>query len=164
MTYSYTFKNIQDIAHISSQETLIWILHADKIPPHIGISVDGYFFSLKTEGKDENIPFSLLVSFLRRREITAVAISLNQSLDLKDTQCLFEKLDKIPQSESCLSPILTLLSKSDSIPTVSELLKELEQEQQIKAIFGLNLGSEFKGLRAYSDKDIQERINKLRNV
>ena len=119
MTYSYTFKHIENIGLAHPNLTLIWILHADKIPPHIGISVDGYFFSLKTEGKDENIPLSLLITMLKNKKITTVAVALEETLDLVKIRNIFENQTKIPKSETCLLPILQLLNKSNSVSTVS---------------------------------------------
>ncbi|NBR15845.1 MAG: hypothetical protein EBU01_14895, partial [Crocinitomicaceae bacterium] len=54
--FDFEFKNIQFVNHLETKTGVyLWILHADKIPPHIGISIDGQYFSLKAKGKDENI-------------------------------------------------------------------------------------------------------------
>ena len=44
--FDFIDPNFENVNH---QKTLLWIVHANKIPPHIGISVDGYFFSLKVD-------------------------------------------------------------------------------------------------------------------
>ncbi len=164
MNYSYTFNNIKDIHAANLSRTFLWILYADKTPPHIGISVQGYFFSLKTEGKDENIPLELLQNVVLKKKITSVAVQLSVKVSLTEIQLLFKNYSSIREGESCLTPILQALGKGSSLSTVSELLKDLEDQDQIKAFFGLNLYPRFKGLNTYSSKDIQQRIQTLRNV
>ena len=60
LKYEFRFDNLSRLASISEEnDVLIWIFHIDKIPPHIGISSQGVFFSLKSNGKDllETSPF-----------------------------------------------------------------------------------------------------------
>ena len=53
LKYEFRFQNLPRLASISEvDDVLIWIFHVDKIPPHIGISSQGVFFSLKSNGKD----------------------------------------------------------------------------------------------------------------
>ena len=53
LEYEFRFENLSRLESISeTNDVLIWIFHADKIPPHIGISSQGFFFSLKSNGKD----------------------------------------------------------------------------------------------------------------
>ena len=54
--YSFEFDNIihQFDEVILNKGIYLSVVHANKIPPHIGIVVDGKYFSLKANGKDIN--------------------------------------------------------------------------------------------------------------
>lgn len=164
MNYSYQFNAIQQISSADLSHSFIWILYADKIPPHIGISTANLFFSLKFEGKDERIPILQLKKVLNAKKITTVAVQLNSFITLDTLNITFGKYDKIPEQKSCLTPVLEVLNESEKISTISYLLKELKVKEQIKAYFGLNLHPEFTGLKSYTKKEIQARIKKLRHA
>ena len=52
--YEYKFQSKHQLNDVSDDsDQLIWLFHVDKIPPHIGISSQGVFFSLKSNGQDE---------------------------------------------------------------------------------------------------------------
>ena len=49
--YSYLFEEfIIENQNVDFKNPHLWILNSDKIPPHIGISQDFKFFSLKASG------------------------------------------------------------------------------------------------------------------
>ena len=52
--YSFQFDTINSLNNESALNTgcYLCIWHANKIPPHIGILIDGSYFSLKVKGKD----------------------------------------------------------------------------------------------------------------
>ena len=52
---SFEFENVLDLNSESALKEgfFLWIWHADKIPPHIGCSINGVYFSLKVNGKDD---------------------------------------------------------------------------------------------------------------
>ena len=56
--FDHIIKDEVDLA--PEQGLFLWVFHADKIPPHIGISLDGCFFSLKSSGVDIDLELSLI--------------------------------------------------------------------------------------------------------
>ena len=48
---------------------ILWVLHADKIPPHIGLSKNDQFYSLKVSGKDEGLPVRNVLQIIEKKNI-----------------------------------------------------------------------------------------------
>ena len=92
---NYVMNNIQSFSLERVLEGIvIWVLHADKIPPHIGISINGLFFSLKANGKDIAVPIENVLDVINRREITLLCFSLSDVLSEKRVADSFELYDK----------------------------------------------------------------------
>ena len=138
----------------------IWVLHADKTPPHIGISVEDAFFSLKINGKDEALEVQSLVHIIHKKQIPTLAITLNMPMPLNQVKSIFQNFGtKIGTNETCLSPIIKLLTPELEDLIVIELLTELDKNEQIKRIYGYNLPKGYTGIPTYSREIIQQRIH-----
>ena len=138
----------------------IWVLHADKTPPHIGISVEDAFFSLKINGKDEALEVQSLVHIIHKKQIPTLAITLNMPMPLDQVKSIFQNFGtKIGTNETCLSPIVKLLTPQLNNLILIELLTELDENEQIKSIYGYNLPKGYTGIPTYSREIIQQRIH-----
>ena len=66
-----TSYKIEDYQQIEKNKLLkgvfIWVIHTNKIPPHIGISLNGKFYSLNVNGKDNGIYFEIIQSYSPRK-------------------------------------------------------------------------------------------------
>lgn len=159
---SHVMNNIQSFSlERVSQGIVIWVLHADKIPPHIGISVNGLFFSLKANGKDIAAPIDNVIDVINRREIMLLCFSLSDVLSEKVVADSFNLYDKtIPNKITCLNPIKNVL-RHDKPTKIVELLSLLEKEGRIFNVFGLNISNDFSGIKDYDVADIHERLTLL---
>ena len=159
---SHVMNNIQSFSlERVSQGIVIWVLHADKIPPHIGISVNGLFFSLKANGKDMAAPIDNVLDVINRREIMLLCFSLRDVLSEKVVADSFNLYDKtIPNKITCLNPIKNVL-RHDKPTKIVELLSLLEKEGRIFNVFGLNISNDFSGIKDYDVADIHERLTLL---
>lgn len=159
---SHVMNNIQSFSlERVSQGIVIWVLHADKIPPHIGISVNGLFFSLKANGKDMAAPIDNVLDVINRREIMLLCFSLSDVLSEKVVADSFNLYDKtIPNKITCLNPIKNVL-RHDKPTKIVELLSLLEKEGRIFNVFGLNISNDFSGIKDYDVADIHERLTLL---
>ena len=154
--------NLENINH---QKTLLWILHADKVPPHIGISVDGLFFSLKVRGKDEFLPTDKLVNLLRSKKIASVLVELRMRLTLEELTEKYNHFDCARDlKSSCLVPVNQLINSNSKISRLKELLDILQVKKQINRVFGLNLAETYKGIPYYTTEQIELRLKKLKHV
>ncbi len=144
----------------------LWIWYADKIPPHIGCSVNGCYYSLKVNGKDDALQIENVLKIIEKKKTLTLFVSLENSFDDLMVRAVFNQY-KHAQSgiSTCLTPIVRLLGLQDQlISQLSELLKYLESENILGKVFGLNLTEGYQGIPAYGTEDIQNRLRNLENV
>ena len=88
------------------------VLHANRIPPHIGLLINGNYNSLTIKGHELNVNVDVLLKTISQKKIEAVFIkiikhpvfSLNHQLEM--FQEMIKKFDNVRQFEStCLTPI-----------------------------------------------------------
>lgn len=152
----YTFQHIEALSTIDFSKNVLWIFHADKIPPHIGFSIEHTFFSLKVSGKDDKLPVSNPLKLIHKGTIPSVFIQLNSTVDYEEVQREFSQYEKAILGETtCLTPIKKLLHQPQ-VKQLSELL--LAIEPQIEKVAGINLPENYTSLPLYSVKDIQQYI------
>ena len=74
--FDFTFEKFRKSETISPEsDVLLWMFHVDKIPPHVGISQNDLFFSLKSNGRDE-IPVSKLIQIIENKGIKCIKLNL----------------------------------------------------------------------------------------
>lgn len=144
----------------------LWVFHADKIPPHIGISKDGFYFSLKVSSKDENIPVEKICKLLKTKKIPTLIIKTSEnSIKNRHLETVFEKYQTANSDGlTCLTPIIEIYFSETQDLILIELLNLLNEAGVMETIFGINLPSDFKGIPTYSRQDIQNRLFQLKNA
>ncbi|MBU3660633.1 MAG: hypothetical protein FGM14_12210 [Flavobacteriales bacterium] len=162
--FDFTFKDLDFSPQIDSFSGIhLWIIHADKIPPHIGFSIDNHYFSLKANGKDNGISTDSILQIIQKKKIGTVIVKLNFELTFQEVNEAFEKFESAKDlNSSCLVPIKNILNAPDSISKLSEMLHFLETQNTIYSTFGLHLSNEYKGIKSYTTSEIQQRIEKLK--
>jgi len=161
----YIIKNIIDVKDElpNSSSVLLWVWHADKIPPHIGLSLENQYFSLKANGKDFQLPVDNVFDLLAKKKITTLCFVLNNDIDLNSVLTEFKSYDQtIPFKVTCLNPIKNLLKCSEANKLI-DLLEELERNNEVGSVFGFNVSDAFSGIKNYSTDDIHSRLTKLYN-
>ena len=141
----------------------LWVFHADKIPPHIGISKDGLYFSLKVSGKDENISVQKITKLLSTKKIPTLDIKTSEnSIKNRHLETVFEKYQKANSDGlTCLTPITEIYFSETQDLILLELLNLLNEAGVVETIFGINLPADYSGIPAYSRSDIQNRLYQL---
>ena len=164
--FDFIFDSIQFQEKIEQLHGVhLWILHAAKIPPHIGISVDEHYFSLKAKGKDESVSIQSMLQVIDKKKISTVLIQLKSNLTFDQVRIEYSKFERAFGLEtSCLVPIKNCLNAPKNIQKLSELLHFLQDENQLLSVFGLHLINEYKGIKSYTIDEIQQRIEKLNDV
>jgi hypothetical protein len=162
----FEFKTIYaSIDSLGLNRTLLWILHVDKIPPHIGISTFGSYFSLKANGKDEALPVEKLILLIRSKKIPTVIVELSEDIPLDTISVKFNQFAKAEDlNATCLTPIKELLAPKHSVSRLKDLLETLQLTNEIQKVYGLNLASTFKGIPFYTTDEIRKRLEILRNA
>jgi hypothetical protein len=144
----------------------LWIIHADKIPPHIGISKDGFYFSLKVSGKDEQVLIKSLVVLVDLKKISTLAIQIiDNELGIDDLITGFGNYIFAESNVStCLTPISKIYFPNEDDFILSELLEAFQDKALLGNIYGLNLKADFKGIPFYKRSEITNRLIDLENV
>ncbi len=141
------------------------VLHADKIPPHIGCLIDGLFYSLKVNGKDEQLPVNQLLKAILRKKVPTVFVQVDTPESTRQVAEIYERYQKIEVGEStCLSPLVQLFKCEDSVYKLSQLLEHLNHGGRIKKVFKVHLTDEFTAIAAYSLEEIEQRLVYLSDV
>lgn len=151
--------HIGDIQEINERElqtgVYLWITHADRIPPHIGISLDGNYFSLQVHGKDD-MEIETIFRAIRLKKIPTLFVRLEENgFDVKRFLTVKNKYTSINEGvKTCLVPILDLYGIKSSGFLLPDFLKYVEENGQISARFGLNLPPGFDGIKSYSHETV----------
>jgi hypothetical protein len=162
--FNFIFKDVDFSPRIDSFSGIhLWIIHADKTPPHIGFSIDNHYFSLKANGKDNGISIDSILQIIQKKKIGTVLVKLNCDVTFQETKLAFDVFDSAKcLNSSCLVPIRNVLKAPNSISKLSELLHFLETQNMIYSVFGLHLSNDYKGIKSYTTTEIQQRIEKLK--
>ena len=155
-----TFDEIIEIDKFDQHGTYIWVIHADKIPPHLGISSDGMFFSLKVTGVDFDLPADRLLKTFDRKWIPLLIIETD-SISVKDLRIVYSHYESAKDGgNTCLSPIKEVFDL-EKVNAIHELLKDLKGKSKVKGVYGKNLPCHYKGIPQYELDAVNERLRKL---
>lgn len=141
------------------------VLHANKIPPHLGLICDGLFYSSKANGKDEGVPINHVLQIIRKQNITVLFFELNKKLvSPSDVASHFESVPtNIGENMTCLTPIKELLDAPKSVEHIGDLMNYLEHSHLVLARITLHLPKQFSGIPYYTLVDINKRIESLKH-
>ena len=154
-----------DFTELNANHLYLWIWHADKIPPHIGCSINGLYFSLKANGTDLNLPVQKAASLIEKKHIPFLLIEVNKAIAPTDVVTRYSRYSKAEAHEStCLTPLLEIFENPKDVKQLSTFLQFLSEEGLLNSIFGLHLKSDYKGLPEYTMDAINERLQKLNDA
>lgn len=167
LNYSYLFKSFSDLPSVVTLQRgfFIWILHATKIPPHIGCSVNGKYFSVKVNGKDNGLSVEQVVGLIDSKNIATFFVEVFTEMNLVEVSAQFDKEPLLePNKNSCTTPINKLFGAIESNQQVAVLLKQLELEGCIGRVFTINLPENHCGILSYTNEEINNRLEALNHV
>lgn len=161
--------------NLLNKGTWLAILHACRIPPHIGIIIEGNYNSLTIKGQELNINSLALVKTIQQKKIETLFVKLKHhpvfSSDYQKEICqhFIKQYKEVKQFEStCLNPIKQYLQEFYALPIIKEellfeLIERLKNNQYIDQIVGVNVpvNNEF-CLPVYTTMELQEIIKKER--
>jgi hypothetical protein len=165
--YSFLVKDTIKSGQISDfcKGCKLWVWHADKIPPHIGFSINGAYYSLKVKGKDSGIPVERIVDLIAKKGCSTLVFELKLSLTKNQVDIVFSRYDKAASdTATCLTPIKEIIDENMEVEKLADLLHILSQNHALGKVFSLNLDDDYQGIPAYSKREIENRLNELQNV
>jgi hypothetical protein len=161
----YSFDNIEQLdVNALKLGTYLWIWYADKIPPHLGISINGFYFSLKYNGKDLALDVSKTLNIIHSRKIASLFVEIKLPLSTVRVSEVFDCLDKASShGVTCLHPIRKSLGLGEC-ETLFELLDKLLLKELIQRVYGMYLTPDYKGIPKYGKEEIRSRLLKLEHA
>lgn len=173
--YSLEINEGFDATYLNKDNWLV-ILHASRIPPHIGVLIEGNYNSLTIKGHELNISVQALLKTIQQKKIEVLFVKLKHhpvfSFDYQKEVCqiFIKKYQHVKQNEAtCLTPIKQYLQEFYAVPIIQdellyELIERLKQNSYIVNTYGLNLtisNHEF-SLPVYTQDELQNVIQKER--
>lgn len=146
-----------------NQKTMIWIWNANKIPPHIGISVGKDYFSL-TYRKSEHLLTASMLKKAKRSAIPLVLVEIPGGSVQLDPVTVFSKYERAIDGITCLRPIREAMRLGEDVNQLADLLNYLESNKLIDQVNGVNLPEGYVGIPDYSMEDILDRIKLLNSI
>lgn len=154
----------------------ICVLHVQRVPPHIGMIINGNYHSLNIKGIETNISVAALEKTIHQQKIKAAFLELEQhpvfSIDHLNAMFI-ETLKKHPSIKSneitCLTPIREFLNEfyalnSPAGDMIYDVLKRLNHNNFILQAYSLNLSlqNNWLDIPVYTQEELAEKINESR--
>jgi hypothetical protein len=157
------FKFQDSIPLISSKDLskglFLWIWQPDKLPPHLGISKDGLYFSLLYERKQESLSIESQMEIINRKKLSMIWQEItSESADF--SQIFSSYISCAIDSSSCIQPILDGLNIKTKGGVLFDLLDELEKSDSLGKEIHLNLPENFKGIKKYNRSEVEIHLFK----
>lgn len=150
------------------------LLHANRIPPHIGMMMDNVYHSLSVKGQELNVSGDVLMKNISVRKIPSVFVEIKKhpvfsnnhlSESFTEQVKLFDKVNA--SGNTCLSPVKLFFDEyyaleKANINLVFDLLSEIKRNNFGTAAFGANLGALKENifyLQPYNQQDLQKQID-----
>jgi len=146
------------------------ILHATRIPPHIGMIAGGAYHSLSIKGQELNVPVQALIRNNTLRRIASLYIRIKPHKELSDQQLkenFIGNIQQFPKVEvgkaTCLSPVKLFFEESYGVPMadvnyIFELLPRLESQDLMEASTALFIEDVHVQLPVYDLGEINKNI------
>ena len=169
LKYLRTIENITPLlVNNLSKGTFLCLFGTDKIPPHLGLVVDGKYYSTSAKGSRIGENVKLVLRRVKQSTIPTLFIQLDIVEDVQKLVSAFENYPKLKQNQTCLLPIKDYINSAGedvaSANFVFELIPILHDRKIIKASFSLNMNDSSFELKVYSKADIVNRIVKLQET
>lgn len=175
-TYSLTYSVPDDLKSLDKHSWLV-ILHASRIPPHVGLMINGNYNSLTIKERELNVSSEALLKTINRKNIDALFLRLAKhpvfSEDYK-LQVFQEQLKQFtsvkPGEATCLSPIKLFFEEFYAIKKNDDLLYDFVDSLYANAYVSEAIGMNIKDngdknvftFTTYTESELQERIKKER--
>lgn len=172
------YEDCKDLS-ILNKGTWLVVLHASRIPPHVGLMIDGNYNSLTIKERELNISSEVLLKTIAQKKIEALFLKMvkhpvfSSDHQLNIFQEQLYQFTAVKQNEAtCLSPLKLFFEEFYAIKNNKEQLfydfvDELFQNDYIMDVVGLNIINKTSNsftLPHYTNEELQQRIANERSV
>lgn len=153
----------------------IAVVHATRIPPHIGLIMDGKYYSLSIKGQDINTTVTALIKNTKQRKIPSIFIKIRSHNTFSTTylkEHFITNIQQFPKVDigvaTCLSPIRLFFDEvynvsMNEINYLFELVPKLYSEDLIENTFALFVDEKKYQLPVYTAAEINAGIQQVKN-
>tara|TARA_B110000285_G_scaffold119772_1_gene135517 strand:- start:15 stop:533 length:519 start_codon:yes stop_codon:yes gene_type:complete len=156
------------LAKSLNRGTFLCLFGTDKIPPHLGLVVDGKYYSTSAKGSRLGENVELILRRVNQSAIPTLFIKLIIAEDIQKLITAFESYPKLKEDQTCLLPIKDYINSIGEDVTsakfVFELIPILHNRKLILDSFSLYMKASSFELKVYSKEDIVNRIVKLQET
>lgn len=157
------------------------LLHANRVPPHIGMMMDHVYHSLSIKGQEINVSGDALLKNITLRKIPSVFLEIRKHPVFSNAhlgECFGEQVKQFDRvntkGNTCLSPVKLFFEEfyaldGPKIDLVFDLLAQLNANNFISRAFGAHLGALKENIfylhpykRADLDRQISEELAKMK--
>lgn len=154
----------------------IAIVHATRVPPHIGLIICGKYHSLTVKGQDINTPVEALIKNTVQRKIPSLFVKIKPHTTFSEAylkEHFITNIQQFPRVDvgvaTCLSPIKLFFSEAynlhlDNVNFLYELIPMLYKEQLITSTTALFVDDVEFTLPIYTQKEIDKGIEGVRRI
>ena len=177
--YLIAYEDCKDPS-VLGKGTWLVVLHASRIPPHVGLMIDGNYNSLTIKERELNVSSEALLKMISQKKIEALFLKLvKHPVFSSDHQLnIFqEQLNQFsavkPNEATCLSPLKLFFEEFYAVRNNKEQLfydfvEELNRNDYVTQAFGLNIGNNGENniftLPHYTNEELQNRIKNERET
>src|ERR1035437_2846562 len=153
----------------------IVVIHATRIPPHIGIISNNFYHSLTIKGHEINVPVEVLIRNTTQRKIPSLFIKIKKhpifSYDYLNEHFI-SNVKQFPIVDvgvaTCLSPVKLFFEEAFTLPMnnvnyLYELLPIIEKKKLIENISSLFVDEKNYQLPVYTLAEINKGIEQAKN-
>jgi hypothetical protein len=171
--YLIAFEDLKDPSLIN-KGTWLMVLHASRIPPHIGLMIDGNYNSLTIKERELNVSSAALLKTISQKKIESLFLKLEKHPVFSSDHQLNifqEQLTQFtavkPNEATCLTPIKLFFEEFYAIQNNKEQLfydfvDVLYQNDYIIKAIGTNVKclteNNMFHLPHYTNEELQEKI------
>ncbi len=154
----------------------IAVIHATRIPPHIGLIIDGKYHSLTVKGQDINTSLTALVKSTLQRKIPSLFIKIKSHTTFSESylkEHFITNIRQFPKVDigiaTCLSPIKLFFAEVydvsiENINYLFELIPLLYAEQLIEYVSSVFINEREYQLPVYTEAEINKGIMEVKNL
>lgn len=176
--YQFAFKEIGSSDNFSKGLWLV-VLHASRIPPHVGLMFNGNYNSLTIKEQELNVSKEALLKTISQRKIDALFFKIvkhpvfSTDYQLQVFQEQVKKYNYVEQGvATCLSPLKLFFEEFYAIKNNNMLfydfLEVLNENDFISDVIGINvkthIGDGIFKFETYSTEQLESRIKEERSI
>jgi len=171
ISYQLKSTNIFSADELKKGVVLV-LLHARRIPPHVGMIIDKTYQSLTIKGHELSVSLDALLRTINHKDKEVIFIKIKKHPTFSD-EYLKEhfvsnilQFDKVEENgATCLHPIRLFFEEAYSLNTenvnyVFDLIEEINKNNMVDAVFFKNIQADIIELPVYNQRDINEGICK----